>query len=31
MIDMSFLKELEDLPRRHKGTPVLSVVEGKEL
>jgi len=30
-LNKTFLKELEDLPRRHKGTPVLSVVEGKEL
>ena len=31
MIDMTSLEELKDLPRRHKGTPVLSVVEGKEF
>jgi len=27
---MTFLKELEDLPRTRRVTPVLSVVEGKE-
>jgi len=31
MIDMTSMEEHGDSPRRHKGTPVLSVVEGKEF